>query len=276
MMPPRVSSAGVQRAFDAATAVHPLGDGRYRAQIDEGWDIGGNANGGYLMALAARAIHDAVGRPPLTITAHYVARGRSGPCELTVDVLRAGRRTATAIARLRTDVDVLAVVGTFGDQFPGGPTVIDSTPPDLPPFDECVRMRPPVPDSGFGERVHIRLHPDDAAFREGRPTGTGEVSGWFTFADAPPADQQIDPFGLLQASDAFAPVCFNRFEVPVAWAPTLELTVHVRGVPVPGPLRCRFRNSFMQNGLFEEDGEIWDSSGALVAQSRQLALIPRG
>ena len=46
MMPPRVSCAGVQRAFDAATAVHPLGDGRYRAQIDEGWDIGGNANGG--------------------------------------------------------------------------------------------------------------------------------------------------------------------------------------------------------------------------------------
>ena len=66
-----------------------------------------------------------------------------------------------------------------------------------------------------------------------------------------------------------------RFEVPVAWAPTLELTVHVRGVPAAGPLRCRFRNRFMQNGLFEEDGEIWDSRGAIVAQSRQLALIPR-
>jgi hypothetical protein len=71
-------------------------------------------------------------------------------------------------------------------------------------------------------------------------------------------------------------VCFNRNEVPLAWAPTLELTVHVRGVPAPGPLRCRFRNSFMQNGLFEEDGELWDSQGTLVAQSRQLALIPRG
>ncbi|HTH06943.1 MAG TPA: acyl-CoA thioesterase domain-containing protein, partial [Ilumatobacteraceae bacterium] len=116
----------MQRAFDAATAVHPLGDGRYRARIDEGWDIGGNANGGYLIALAARAIHDSVGRPPLTVTAHYVARGRSGPCEVSVDVMRAGRRTATAIARLRTDVDVLAVVGTFADQVPGGPTVIDS------------------------------------------------------------------------------------------------------------------------------------------------------
>ena len=100
MMPSRVSSAGVQRAFDAATAVQPIGDGRYRARIDEGWDIGGNANGGYLLALAARAMEDAVGRPPLTVTAHYVARGRCGPCEVSVDVMRAGRRTATAIARL--------------------------------------------------------------------------------------------------------------------------------------------------------------------------------
>jgi hypothetical protein len=275
-MPPRVSSADVQRAFDAATAVHALGDGRYRARIDEGWDIAGNANGGYLIALAARAIHDSVGRPPLSVTAHYLAPGRSGPCEVSVDVLRAGRRTATAIARLRTDVDALVVVGTFGDQLPGGPTVIDSMPPDLPPFEECVRTVPPVPDSGFGERVHVRVRPDDAAFREGRPTGTGEIGGWFTFADASPAEQQLDAFGLLQASDAFAPVCFNRYEVPVAWAPTLELTVHVRGVPAPGPLRCRFRNSFMQNGLFEEDGEMWDSRDTLVAQSRQLALIPRG
>ena len=99
------------------------------------------------------------------------------------------------------------------------------------------------------------------AFRDGRPTGTGEISGWFTFDDAPPDEQQFDAFGLLQAADAFAPVCFNRSEVPLAWAPTLELTVHVRGVPAPGPLRCRFRNRFMQHGLFEEDGEMWDSLG---------------
>ena len=195
----------------------------------------------------------------------------------------------------RQHVDVGAQAGDRGRRAPAGSHDVDAQlararsasgdvvrsdgerrPPDLPPFDECVRMRPPVPDSGFGERVHIRLHPDDATFRDGRPTGTGQVSGWFTFADAHPADQQIDAFGLLQASDAFAPVCFNRFDVPVAWAPTLELTVHVRGVPAAGPLRCRFRNRFMQNGLFDEDGEIWDSRGAIVAQSRQLALIPRG
>ena len=85
----------------------------------------------------------------------------------------------------------------------------------------------------------------------------------------------IDAIGLLQVADAFAPVCFNRAEIPVAWAPTLELTVHIRSIPAPGPLRCRLSSRFIQYGMFEEDGEIWDSTGALVAQSRQLALIPR-
>jgi acyl-CoA thioesterase len=266
----------VQRAFDAATAVTDLGDGRYRARIDEGWDIGGNANGGFLMALAARATADTVGRPPLSVTAHYVARGRSGPCEIAVDVVRAGRRTATAIARLRTDVDVMTVVGTYGDLIDGGPTAIVGAPPELPPFEDCVRTAPPVPNSGFGQRVHVRIRPADAGFRDGRPTGTAEVNGWFTFADGAPDEQRIDAIGLLQVADAFAPVCFNVAGVPLAWAPTLELTVHVRAVPAPGPLRCRFRNRFMQHGMFEEDGEIWDAKGVLVAQSRQLALIPRG
>jgi hypothetical protein len=35
----------------------------------------------------------------------------------------------------------------------------------------------------------------------------------------------------------------------------------VRGVPAPGPLRCRFRQLTHADGLFEEDGEMWDSSG---------------
>jgi acyl-CoA thioesterase len=36
-----------------------------------------------------------------------------------------------------------------------------------------------------------------------------------------------------------------------------------------------FRSQFVQGGFFNEDGEIWDSAGRLVAQSRQLGLTPR-
>lgn len=260
-----------------ATAVTKIGEGRYAASIAGDWDIGGNANGGYLIALAARAMVDATGRPPLSLTAHYLAPGRPGDATVEVDVLRAGRRTATAAARLLTadGSAAMALLGTFGDQTPGGPAVVDGAPPELPPYEECIRLDPPAVGSGFGQRVAVRQRPEDSGFREGRPSGVAEVRGWFRYPADPSTTEPFDVFDLLLATDAFSPVCFNRPEYPVGWAPTLELTVHVRAMPAPGPLRCRFRSRFMQDGMFEEDGEVWDSTDRLVAQSRQLALIPR-
>ncbi|MEM8562184.1 MAG: thioesterase family protein [Pseudomonadota bacterium] len=85
----------------------------------------------------------------------------------------------------------------------------------------------------------------------------------------------IDVFALLMSTDAFPPTVFNA-KLPVAWAPTVELTAHIRRVPEPGWLRCRFITRFISSGMLEEDGELWDTSGRLVAQSRQLALTPKG
>ncbi|MDW3213886.1 MAG: thioesterase family protein [Ilumatobacteraceae bacterium] len=258
--------------FEAATAVRRRADGGYDARIAPGWDIGGNANGGYVIALAARAMSDAVGRPPLSLTAHYLAPGRPGPVVIDVDVIRSGRRTATVAARVRAgETEVLALLGTFAEQEPGGPSVIVGEPPDLPPVEECVSASPPV-DSGFHDRIVSSVRPIDAGFRDGRPSGTAEAHGWFALPDT----DRIDVFALLMATDAFAPVVFNRAEFPLGWSPTLELTVHVRGVPAPGALRGRFSSRFMADGMFDESGELWDSAGRLVAHSRQLALVPRG
>ena len=88
------------------------------------------------------------------------------------------------------------------------------------------------------------------------------------------AAQSNAAFGLLLAVDAFPPTAFNT-RLPVAWTPTVELTAHVRARPVPGWVRCRFSTRFVTGGFLEEDGEVWDERGRLVAQSRQLALVPR-
>jgi acyl-CoA thioesterase len=53
------------------------------------------------------------------------------------------------------------------------------------------------------------------------------------------------------------------------------MTTQVRAAPADGWLRCQFTTRFVSGGLLEEDGEIWDESGRLVALSRQLALVPR-
>ena len=47
-----------------------------------------------------------------------------------------------------------------------------------------------------------------------------------------------------------------------------------RAHPAPGWLACRVATRFVIGGYHEEDFEIWDSTGTLVAQSRQLALLP--
>ena len=108
------------------------------------------------------------------------------------------------------------------------------------------------------------------AWKRGESTQTAEMAGWVSLADGRP----LDPLALLLVADGLPPAVFN-LDIPTGWVPTVELTVHVRAVPAPGPVRCLFRTRFIHHGMFEEDGEVWDSSGTLVALSRQLALLPR-
>ena len=59
----------------------------------------------------------------------------------------------------------------------------------------------------------------------------------------------------------------------VGWVPTIELTVHVRRRPAPGWVLARFECDDLAGGRMIETGSLWDSSGALVARSRQLGLL---
>ncbi|MEM9036952.1 MAG: thioesterase family protein [Actinomycetota bacterium] len=261
-------------SFEGATAVSRVDEGRYDAEIQSGWDIADNANGGYLLAIAARAGTAATGRPdPISITAHYLSPGKPGPLTVDTEVLKSGKRFATASATLSGDRPVLATLGSYGDVSDAeGPLRIDRSIPEMPDPDECIAVEPtdtfPPPFMG---RIELRLHPEDAGFATGDRSGTPRVRGWFRLRD----DEPMDSVALLQATDAFPPTIFNA-DLPVAWTPTLELTAHVRARPAPGWLRCAFTTRFITGGFLEEDGEIWDSIGRLVAQSRQLALVPRG
>ena len=77
---------------------------------------------------------------------------------------------------------------------------------------------------------------------------------------------------VLLYADALPPPVFNRLG-PAGWVPTVEITVHLRAIPAPGLVQCRFRTRYVTRGLLEADGELWDSTGELVALSRQLARL---
>jgi len=261
--------------FDEAVCVTP-DDSGWSATVPDGWDINGNANGGYVMALGANAMRATGGRAhPLTVTAHYLAPVTPGPVMISADVVKQGRRFTTMTGSIRRDGrELIRLLGAFGDLDPvTEQTYVDGGPPDVPPMDQCIR-RTPVGGTavvGLADRLDMWLHPDDAEALDDRPSGTGRTRGWFEFRDGRP----IDTLGLLLAADSFPPAVFNIPDLIRGWVPTVEFTVHVRAIPSPGPLSCSFVTRFVTGGVLHEDGELWDSAGNLVAISRQYGLLAK-
>ena len=258
--------------FDEDTRVQPIGNGAFAGELTERWGIGEVPNGGYLLAFAMSALRQALpDRDPLSVTAHYLRPGATGPARVAVEIIKTGRRFSTLMARLiQNGAEVLRVLATYGDLESGpGPRHIDGAPPLLPPR----LARPPLPPSGgvmtILERLDIQFDPATTAFTRGERAAQAAIRGWLRFADGRMPD--VHSMGLI--ADAFPPAVFQI--LAAGWVPTLELTVHVRARPQSEWLACVFRTRFLQNGLLEEDGEIWDESGTLVAMSRQLAIPPR-
>ena len=269
--------------FDAAIAVQHRGAGVFAADLDLGWVVGGGVNGGYLLSTIGNAIsnHLPTHPDPYTVTGYYLSASTPGPARVRVDDLRIGRGTATVRATLSqwdeegNAVDRIAVLATYGNLAGlAGDVRTTATPPDLPPIEECRLTSDATPEvKAFVpmlDRFAMRLDPACAAtFSGGAPSGRPLIQGWYEFADQRP----VDPIALLTVVDTLPPVTFE-LGMP-GWAPTLELTVHVRATPASGPLRVKHESRNFSGGFFEEDCEVWDSAGRLVAQSRQLALAPR-
>ena len=246
----------------------------WTAELSAGWNIGANPNGGYVLAVAGRAI--GATRPqhphPLSVTAHYLRPAQPGPATITVEMARTGRKHSTASATfVQNSKERIRVLATFGDlSAQEGPTRVEAEAPQIPAMDRCI-SRGSLSDDGstIAGRVNALLDPR-LGWTQGTPGGTAALTGWISFKD----DRPADPLSLLFFADAFPPALFDWLPEKV-WLPTIELTVHVRGKPAPGPLRGVTRTRFLMDGYLEEDGELWDSSNRMVAQSRQLGMVFR-
>ncbi|MCI0678869.1 MAG: thioesterase family protein [Actinobacteria bacterium] len=261
--------------FARATTVTGTGPGVYTGTIEPGWDIFGVTNGGFLLAVAARAMTEETGgRRLVGINGRFVNPARPGRVTVEVEMLKEGRSLSTVRGLIRDDERTLATVNaSMGSEEAGdGRHLLNhGEPPELPPPEECVRLQPgsPVPPQ-FTADTDIRLHPDDVVGSDPGP-GPAGIRGWFRLLD----DEPLDPIGLVFVVDAFPPAIFNS-GLPIGWTPTIDLNVQIRR---PGPhdwVACSFTTRQVTGSLLEEDGEVWDTEGNLVAISRQLALVPSG
>jgi len=260
--------------FDAAIALS--GEGPvFGAVLDGRWDGQASTNGGFLLALVTRAIGAVLPFPdPVVVSGFFLRPGTPGPAEIRTEVVQAGRTTGFGQASLYRDgKQVLRATAAYTDldaaaardsrAYAGG------QPPDQPPPEECqVLRRVIVPPITLVDRIEYRVAELPSWVTRTPPSGNPVYEGWMRFADG----REPDLLSLPMFVDAVAPA---GLELGLRRMTTVELTVHLRARPAPGWLAFRTLTRYLEGGYFEEDAEIWDSAGRLVAQSRQLALVLR-
>jgi Acyl-CoA thioesterase C-terminal domain/Acyl-CoA thioesterase N-terminal domain len=264
--------------FDAATAARPLGGGRFAVLPDRRFAIGDAVNGGVLVAAMLRGVlHDSPHPYPLATSAHYLRVARTEPAEVQVTWLKQGRTAATARATFVQDgrpvIEAVVTTGMLAGPAAGAPDGAaglswTGEPPRLPPVGQCRRIAWDG-TSDFTGQVDIRFDPATMGWLDGEPDGIPEMRGYLGLREA----RDPDAYLLAVAVDALPPVVFGLGAA--GWAPTVELTWHMRGVPATRGLRVAHRCPQISAGWFDEEAEVWDAAGHLVAQSRQLALVGR-
>lgn len=271
---------GEELDFDRETAVTPTGDGVYRCDLSPLWSVHRGPNGGYLAAVALRALTEAVGdaeRAPRSLTIHYARPPEApGPLDVVTRVERAGRSLTSLSARLvQADRLIGLALAAFSRPRPG-PEFCDLLPPDdVPPPDECtprqVPSDPSIPMPAIARRWETR-------WAVGVPPGsrgdTALAGGWIRL----PEGRTVDALVVAAMTDGWIPPVFSRVAVPMV-VPTVDLTIHFRtSLPLADArhddwVLASFRTDAAADGFLEEDGSLWSQGGVLLAQSRQLAAV---
>jgi hypothetical protein len=269
-------------------------------------------NGGALLATVMRAVLAESPQPhPVATSAHFLRVAAIAPAEVQVTWLKHGRTASTARGTLVQDgkviLDTTMTVGVVPGPASAGPAsaapasaapasaaatgggdgngagadadgslMWTGPPPGFPAIGDCVDLGKwrgttgPDGSSGYAAQVEVLMDPATSGWRRDEPSGLPEMRGYFRLRDG----QDPDPYVLALALDGLPPVVFGLGAT--GWAPTVELTWHMRAVPCPGPLAVAARARHVSGGWFDEEAEVWDSAGRLVAQSRQLARVGRG
>jgi acyl-CoA thioesterase len=259
--------------LDSDTGLRQVSEGEYEGEIVEHWWTPRGPLGGFVMAIALRAMTLAAGddqRPPRSLTTYFLRPPQAGPVTLRPAVERAGRSLTTVSARLEQEGKPVAVaLAAFSTAWPG-PLLSEAPMPEVEPSDS--RREPPEQPGGrerppFTEQLTMQRRFGPRAFSGEEPMETG---GWLGLLEERP----LDGVALALLADAWYPTPWGRLRA-LAPAPTIEMTVLFRApLPLPDSLLLgRFRTRLVRDGFFEEDGALWSPDGALVAQSRQLGLL---
>ena len=256
-------------AFDRDIGGVQGSDKEIQVSISDQWSINHIPNGGYIMALMIQAMQgEDKTLVTCIVTANYLERCECKPARILVETISLSRHFIRKQARLfQEGQERTRVMGTFIRSMDQPlPRHYEKEPESLPLPDQCFKVPPISRGYTLFDQVDMRLDPGSAGWTQGKFTDRSVQKGWIRFQE----NREIDVPAITFFADCFPP-CIFATRGMVAWVPTIEYSVNVRQLPAPGWLKGIFRTRFISSGLVEEDGELWDEQGSLVAISRQIA-----
>ena len=262
--------------FDNDISLKQKGEFNFEGIVAPNWSINANPNGGYLTAFLAAAMQKKSDKKwPVIITANFLAK-----CEtekestVVVETVSTGYSLNRYQAGLFQDgTERTRAWATFMDESNCDKSAnrYEKDAPEMPPRKECF-LFPHVPKYTLYDHMDVLLAPSCAGWIKGEKdlSPQSEQKGWIKFKD----DRTVDSLALLLMADSFPPPVLASHGI-VAWVPTIEYSVSVRDIPDTAWIKAVFRSHYLTCDIVEEDGELWDKNGKLLAISRQIAQFRR-
>lgn len=284
-----LETAGGTPLFSDVMALQavPGQPGQFDADLNEHWTIGPKPHGGVMIALCAKAARAAYAAGaareadndagatayPVAVSANYLSAPDPGPVRLSTTLRKRGRRIGLMdVELIQGKRSCVHAVVTLGEPEHDARPLFS-----LNPVVGLMDVEPPadVPAIGPGHSAAEINHL--ARGCDIRPLVVESV----TDGAAPTFQVWVRP-RVGSVDELFALMCGDiSLPVPYAvgrrgWAPTVQLTAYLRGLPADGWLRVVCTTTEIGEDWFDEDHTVVDSRGRIIVQTRQLALVPPG
>ena len=265
--------------FQSALKLDQVSENIFSFTPDSRYFVGNTPHGGYLLALMNKALSSVLTHPnSINSNVYFLDRTEPKPAELHVEVIRTSRGSSMGQVRLMQNGKLTCLFSALCSdfQYMKGHSGLETPLPEIMnsvPENQFKVMNYENFKAGstpsFIQQLEMSVHPDHAWWdrdismdvAEARCSAFLELKGG-----------AADTFVLSYLSDILPPVVQNKYG-SLGWVPTLTLTCNIRQLPKTNRLFIDGLAKDISNGYFEQDCNIWDMDGNLVATSRQLAKI---
>jgi len=248
-------------------------DGVASTYIPADWTQGRTTFGGLLAAIAIRALQADIPeeRALRSFSMDCVAPAGVGPLDVSTEVLRVGKSLSHARATLSQDGKTCAVLlGVFGQPLRSQLHVRGASAPAWSKPAEEVPRLPYLPGitPAFTQHFDYRWTSEQPIFSG---AARGQIGAYVRALDADVLDAAL----IAALIDSFPPPVLLQLSKP---APASTVTWLVNLIEPPAQSSpaefCRYESvtNSAHAGFASFDARLWDASGTLLADSRQLVV----